>query len=523
MSQGPGKVLSIKSLGFRETANKISLKEVNPYTVSVTRNLCNTEVLSVERQALTETKYGTQSFDCTDAYAEYIAHNITALGVPLLYDSLTGFNLLKEKCRKNPPVYLTTTTESNDIISEEAYDSNTTACKELPVADVLLTAKIDDSVIYIATGADGIASLPPEKVAQLERAASNADIKFHYEENELTTRHLRKKPEYPILFSTAAMNDSLADDVPQGDEAPSAKVSGDEIALDRSFLAALAPPQTVPMAPPTIFQGDRPSAPVARRAGSDQKVTAKIDAEGAGGKSSSPVFPSPAPVPEPPGDKSAAESKVAPAPEKIAAAETAPPAKIAPADTGEKSPPSALPPPPPVPVHVRDKSAAESKTTPVPEKIALVKTAPPAKVAPADTGEKSSLAALPSATTGPRHPREMILFYDPYAPAPESIAAAETPSIAKVDQGVAMKKGSQKIASAGAATPKAGKPLRDEIKNAVPAAPKQKSHVPAMARAKTQREELKAEIILQQLFILNPALYRICCPLTEKLFWKIGY
>ena len=448
MSQAPGKVLSIKSLGFRETANKISLKEVDPYTVSVTRNLCNTEVLSVERQALTETKYGTQSFDCTDAYAEYIAHNITALGVPLLYDSVTGFNLLKEKCRKNPPVYLTTTTESYDIITEEAYDSNTTVCKELPVADVLLTAKIDDMVISIATSADGIASLPPEKVAQLERAAANADIKFHYEENELTTRHLRKKPEYPILFSTAAMNESLADDVPQGDEAPSAKVSGDEIALDRSFLAALAPPQTVPMAPPTIFQGDRPSAPVARRAASDQKVTAKIDAEDAGGKSSSPVFPSPAPVPELPGDK----------------------------------------------------SAAESKTTPVPEKIALVKTPPPAKVAPADTGEKSSLAALPSAASGPRHPREMILIFSRSTPAPERIGAAETPVMAEGDQGAAVKTSSQKITVDGAAAPKAGKLSRDESKSAAPAAAKQKIHIHPMARAKTQQEELKAQILLQQLF-----------------------
>jgi hypothetical protein len=85
-----------------------------------------------------------------------------------------------------------------------------------------------------------------------------------------------------------------------------------------------------------------------------------------------------------------------------------------------------------------------------------------------------------------------------------------------------MKKG-QKIASAGAATPKAGKPLRDEIKNVPPAAARQKTHVQALARATTQREELKAEILLQQLFILNPALYRICCPLTDKLFWKTGY
>jgi len=499
MSQAPGKVLSIKSVGFRETANKISLKEVNPYTVSVTRNLCNTEVLSVERQALTETKYGTQSFDCTDAYAEYIAHNITALGVPLLYDSVTGFNLLKEKCRKNPPVYLTTTTESNDIITEEAYDSNTTACKELPVADVLLTAKIDDSVIYIATSADGIASLPPEKVAQLERAAANADIIFQYEENVLTTRHLRKKPEYPILFTSAAMNNPSADnETPQGDVEPLKEVSGEKIALDRNFVAALAPPMTVPLAPPTIFQGGSPSVPVATRAASDEKVMPKVAAEAAGGKSPPPVFPPPAAVPEPPGDKVSVESKAVP--EKSAAAES----------------------PLPVPASPKDKQAAESKAAPVPEKSAPAKTPPPAKVPPAATGEKSSLAALPAATTGPRHPREMILFYDPYAPAPESIAA-ETPLKAKVDQGVAMKKGNHKIASVGAAAPKAGKTSRDEIKNAAPAAASQKTHVHAMARAKTHREELKAEILLQQLFILNPALYRICCPLTDKLFWKTGY
>jgi hypothetical protein len=471
-NQIPGKVLAIKSLGFRETSNNVSLKEIDPYTVSVTRNLCKTELLSVEHQALTETRFGTQSFDCTDAYATYIAHNITALGVPLLYDSVTGFSLLRERCRKNPPVYRIVTTESNDIINNEAYDNNTTACKELPVAEVLLTAKTDDSVIYIATSADGIASLPSEKVAKLERAAANVLIKYSYESVELTTRHLAKKRENPFLASSAATNSSLDDNTAAqwGESAPP-EIAGTETVPEKNFVAVIAPPAPPPLTPPTIDKNVAKSVPAVNTADNREKAPTQADREGAGGLIPSAVIAPLSSGAEPPKNMGAADIKAASVTEKIAIDKAPAVAKSVGGSVGIISPPGAIPPQASDPEPVRITVAAESKTAPPPEKVFV------------------------AATSVPVHSGTDI---------------ATTSSIPK-------------IISAVESSPKASMALLAEIKNAASAAAPHKAHAHAMARSAVKREQLKAEILLQQMLIMSPELYRLCCPLSEKLFWNIGY
>jgi len=281
-SQVPGKLLAIKSLGFRETSNQVSVQEIDPYTVRVIKTLCKAELLSIEQQALIETKQGTQSFDCTDAYATYIAHNITAFGVPLLYDSFTGFNLLKERCRKREPVYRVVTREPDGTVKNEVYDDNTTVCEKLPVADILLTAKIDATPIYLATSADGTASLPPEKIAQLERASANALITYKYEAIELTTRHVNKKPATPSKYSIFATYSPADDYVSKANESHPTENSG-EIALGKGFVAAVTPPAAGPVLLPNIAQSVTSPAPAAGKT-----AAAVMPAQASAAKDSSP-------------------------------------------------------------------------------------------------------------------------------------------------------------------------------------------------------------------------------------------
>lgn len=453
----PGKILSKNSLGFRETSSKISLEEVDPYTVRVRRNICKTELVSVDHQALLETRYGTQTLDCTDAYPAYFAHNITALGVPLLYDSVTGFNLLREKCKKNPPVYRIVTTESTEIVKEEAYDSNTTVCEPLPVADALLTAKINDAVISITTSADGIASLPPEKVAQLVRAAVNASIQFKYESIELTTRHLRKKPEFPLLFSIAAKNNPGDDNLTnQWGESGPATLSDPETAQGTNFVAALAVPPVIAPVPPV-------------EADTGEKTPVKIDREGAGGAS--------------------------------------PPLAVAPQAVGTAP----------------ARSAGAGTTAAVPEKTAGAETPVLAKVDPKGSGGISAPATVPLSAAVPLHPREMLVVDVETAPAREKTAAAETAAPAKIDKESSSNNSSPKTVSAAASNPLASKPLPDEIRSAVPAVAPHKTRPPVMARSAPKRLVSTAEILFQHTLFLGPELQRLCCPLTETLFWNIGY
>jgi len=462
-SQVPGKLLAIKSLGFRETSNEISVQEIDPYTVRVTRTLCKAELLSIEQQLLIETKQGTQSFDCTDAYATYIAHNITAFGVPLLYDSFTGFNLLKERCRKRPPVYRFVSTESKGVVNNEVYDDNTTACEKLPVADILLTAKIDAAPIYLATSADGTASLPPEKVAQLERARADTLITYKYEAIELTTRHVNKKPATPSKYSIFAEYSPADDYVSKANESPSTENSG-EISLGKGFVAALTPATTVPALLPDIVQSGIVPVPAAPRADSGEKVLEKDGREVVGGVSSAAPPASAAVAPETAGEKSTGGAKAAPAAEKIVVAEPPVKAKSAGERAGGMSSPAGI-----LPEVRRDEPA----------------------------GEKSAgdIKAVPAAAKP---------------------AVAVTPAMAPRDQASAAKDSSPKIIREGASAPKASRPLRDGSK-VPPGTPS-----PAMARPQAKTELSAKEVVLQQILIMRPELNGVCCPLTEKFFWNSG-
>lgn len=279
----PGKELSRSSLGFQETASKLSLKEINPYTVVVKKNVCKTELLSIEYKALLETKHVTQTFDCSDEYVNYAARNVTSLGLAFLYDSVTGFSLLKERCRKNKPLYQIETAETPGTIKREVYDDKTTVCKDIPVADAEVTANIKGNVVAITTSAKGIASLPPQKLAELQSVVTKSAITYHYDTADLTTEFFPKKRENPNLTKLAAVNSSLGENVEnRANDSDDMALLDQEGAMRKKSDQALSPPGTDPANYKNRLAGGVNAVPAATKSPQvETDMMARLDQESA--------------------------------------------------------------------------------------------------------------------------------------------------------------------------------------------------------------------------------------------------
>jgi hypothetical protein len=125
--------------------------------------------------------------------------------------------------------------------------------------------------------------------------------------------------------------------------------------------------------------------------------------------------------------------------------------------------------------------------------------------------------ALPPAKPAPVSPVAKVT--GEIKAASDKAAAAAMPAAA--DRESPAKKNLPKIISEAETPAQAGKPSRAELKSAAPLPALQKSRPPVMVRT-APTEPSKREILLQQILVVSPVLNRLCCPLTEKLFWKIG-
>ena len=218
----PGKELSRQSLGTQTTTDRIELSVVNPYTVSIKKIHCTEEQLAVVYQGLTETKHQTHPLDCSDAYLEYVIQNITTLGVPFLYDSFTGFYIFRDKCVKKTPVTLVSTRDSKEIIRQEIVDRNSTSCKETPVAGAVVKADLSSNILDLVTDREGKASLPSQKLTELEQSKSNSPIKFSYEAYVAETVYIPSpKPEQNRIMRADLNNMSEEDAAVQQPESDS--------------------------------------------------------------------------------------------------------------------------------------------------------------------------------------------------------------------------------------------------------------------------------------------------------------
>lgn len=208
----PGEELSRTSLGLRETANDLYMKEVNPYTVVVRRDVCSAELIAIRYQAVLETRTEVAELDCSSEYPNYVAHNLTSMGVPLLYDSLTGFHLLRDKCEKVSPVFRVAKTHSDQIITQEDLDQQSTKCTKLPVSGATVTARVKDETVSLITSAKGVASLPKELVAELRTTEDNVGITFRYQALSLTTVFSPQKEAERALVAPVAESGALGDE-----------------------------------------------------------------------------------------------------------------------------------------------------------------------------------------------------------------------------------------------------------------------------------------------------------------------
>lgn len=209
----PGNELSRRSLGLRETANKVSINEINPYTVIVKRRVCQTELQEIKFQAVQETRYETQTFDCSDEYVNYFARTVTSLGFTFLYDVCTGFEFFKDKCHKNPISYRIETTETKETLLKEVYDAKSESCTDSPVAGALVTVRAIEDAVDLTTSAEGVVSLPKQKLADLQSVAGKSPITFRYDGAEITTEFSPAKPELPNLTKSTAVNSSSGENV----------------------------------------------------------------------------------------------------------------------------------------------------------------------------------------------------------------------------------------------------------------------------------------------------------------------
>lgn len=185
----PGNELSKTSLGLRETKNSIVMKEISPYSVSISRNVCKEEPFRIEYKAMKETVYKRQELHCAGAYPQYVAFQLTTFGVPFLYDLVSGFGIFRDMCDKGPPAIISKhTQETNDTVMKEMSDSNNTICRDVPISGVEVTAEIDNNnTNRLMSSAEGVAELTAELKTSVEKLERDVSVRYRYMTETITT------------------------------------------------------------------------------------------------------------------------------------------------------------------------------------------------------------------------------------------------------------------------------------------------------------------------------------------------
>src|SRR6185369_8158306 len=102
----PGRELSRTSLGEREIENRVIMDEVEPLSVKRYRRVSKVEYTKSEYRAVKEIRHEKTTYECSNAYDKYPAFLITTLAVPVLYEMVTGFDILRGMCEKTPSTSL---------------------------------------------------------------------------------------------------------------------------------------------------------------------------------------------------------------------------------------------------------------------------------------------------------------------------------------------------------------------------------------------------------------------------------
>jgi outer membrane protein OmpA-like peptidoglycan-associated protein len=195
----PGRELSRTSLGERVIDDKVMLDEVNPFSVILYRQVSTVEFAKIEYQAVTETRHEKTTYECSNAYDRYPAFLITTMAVPVLYEMVTGFDILRGMCEKNPPAAtLVEAAETDQTLTRESFNKERIVTKAIPLAGEAVTIEIDGTMHTSSTSSAGIAALPEKEFAYLQNLQnSEKSVRIVYRYNDLKVATTFKKQVSP--------------------------------------------------------------------------------------------------------------------------------------------------------------------------------------------------------------------------------------------------------------------------------------------------------------------------------------
>ncbi len=196
----PGKELSKTSLGARELENRVILEEVRPLSVKLYRRVSMAEYIKTEYRAVKETRHETVSYDCFSAYERYPAFMLTTMGVPMFYELVTGFNIFKRMCNKNPPTYFIEKADTDKTLSRESFDNDKLVIMDTPLAGESVTVEIDGNKYATSTSKDGIATFPAKEFDYLNSGESSFSIDYQYNDVRLATPYRKQRPQEESIF-----------------------------------------------------------------------------------------------------------------------------------------------------------------------------------------------------------------------------------------------------------------------------------------------------------------------------------
>lgn len=184
----PGKELSRASQGFREIESKIVLKEITPYSIGITRHTCEAEFITVEHQGLIEATHERRELSCAHAIPEYALFQVMALGIPLLYDMVSGFGIFREMCEKGPPVYSKNTLDSHTTVTQIIIDRKTSVCRDHPVTNAEVGVISGTTSLTLVSSESGTVALSPEQITAITKSTSQKGaIQYRYKTEMMTT------------------------------------------------------------------------------------------------------------------------------------------------------------------------------------------------------------------------------------------------------------------------------------------------------------------------------------------------
>ncbi len=183
----PGKELSRVSQGFREIESNIVLKEITSYSIGITRRACEAEFITVEHQGLIEATHERRELSCAHAIPEYALFQVMALGIPLLYDMVSGFGIFREMCEKGPPVYSKNTLDSNTTVTQIIIDRKTSVCRDHPVTNAEVGVTSGTTSLTLVSSEAGTVALSPEQITAITKSTSQkGTIQFRYKTEIMT-------------------------------------------------------------------------------------------------------------------------------------------------------------------------------------------------------------------------------------------------------------------------------------------------------------------------------------------------